>query len=93
MTKQQKKEMWRQQYDNLMTYDDEVRKDRDKNAKTKKLMRGEISVKIHQAEENLRSLGALPKKPSTSGKKVAKKTATKKTTAKRKKSTKGRSKR
>lgn len=76
-----------------MTYDDEVRKDRNKNAKTKMLMRREISAKIHQAEENLRSLGALPKKPATSGKKVTKKTAAKKTINRRKKSTKSQSKR
>jgi len=96
MTKQTKKDMWGRQYQSLLQYDDEVRKDTNKNAKTKELMRKGIASKLHQAEEELRQLGALPRKPASSTKKktvkVTKKTTTKKTTTKTKSKKKGKKK-
>lgn len=80
MTKQTKKDMWGRQYQSLLQYDDEIKKDTNKNDKTKVLMRKGIASQIHRAEENLRSLGALPRKPASSTKKKTK--VTKKTTTK-----------
>jgi hypothetical protein len=81
MTKEQKKDMWKRQYNSLMEYDNEISHDMNKNAKTKILMRKAIGTKIYQAEAELRQLGALPRKPaSTPAKKqTAKKTVVKKT--------------